>query len=365
MFFQKSRQIAAGQVGDGAELQVQHVVIRPIAFDPRLEAQIGDLSQREAAFRSDQVQINRVEFFGLHGRPGFFLLGHVDRHHLLVVPKDLAVGCGGGQQFDQFFQHLFVPENFFADGKTLAGEMPLAAELFPGLQDVGLFLDAFGEPAEAGHRAIDEVPKLRAIDLLVTVHAQFDFLPRSAEVSAFHPRLGAVERQVGHVVQRLQIEFLDQFLLLEGVPRGAELHLQQPLLAGDGVEEPAVRFLLPADLDHRSRVPIGFAEQFGLLLDAVDHLGQDAAVPAAGIAGAAHAIDRVPVPAVDFPGHSGVAADLGDVAVAGLFGQFGGEVEYLPLRRTARPPASGPALRRCRNEERCGRTGEAVPGDDC
>ena len=122
-------------------------------------------------------------------------------------------------------------------------------------------LHLLGELAEAGHRPIDELPKLRPVDLLVAVHAQFDFLPRAAKVLAPHPRLGAVERQFGHVVQRLQVELLDQLLALEGVPRRAKLHLQQPLLAGDGVEEPAVGLLRRANLHHAPRVPVGLGKQ--------------------------------------------------------------------------------------------------------
>lgn len=100
VFFQKSRQVAAGKVGDCAEFQVQHVVIRPIALDPRFQAQIGDLSQGKAAFGADEVQINGVEFFGLHRGPGFFLLGDVDRHDLFIVPKDLGFGGRGRQKVD-------------------------------------------------------------------------------------------------------------------------------------------------------------------------------------------------------------------------------------------------------------------------
>ena len=81
------------------------------------------------------------------------------------------------------------------------------------------------------------------------------------------------------------------------------------------MEEPAVRLLRRADLDHGAGVPIGGAEQVGLL-DPIDHLGQDPAVPAAGLAGAADALDRVPAPAVGLPGHAGVAAHLGDFHVA-------------------------------------------------
>ena len=61
-------------------------------------------------------------------------------------------------------------------------------------------------------------------------------------------------------------QLLDQLFPLERVPRGAELHLQQPLLAGDGVEEPAVRFLRRANLDHAPLAPIGLGEQIGIAL---------------------------------------------------------------------------------------------------
>ena len=89
-------------------------------------------------FGPDQVQIHRVELLGLHGRPGLVLLGHVDRHHLLVVPEELALRRGLGQQLEQVFQHVHVPVDLLAERKALAGEVPLAAELLPGLQDVGL-----------------------------------------------------------------------------------------------------------------------------------------------------------------------------------------------------------------------------------
>ena len=101
---------------------------------------------------------------------------------------------------------------------------------------------------------------LLAVDLAVAMHSQLDFLPRTAKIAAPHPRLGAVERQVRHVVQRLEVQTLDQLLAAERVAGRAELHLQQPFLAGNGVEEPAVRFFPPAKFHHRTRVPIGFAE---------------------------------------------------------------------------------------------------------
>ena len=107
------------------------------------------------------------------------------------------------------------------------------------------------------------------------------------------------------------------------------------------MEEPAVGLLGRTDLDHGSRVPVGFAEQLRLVLDAVDHLGQDAAFPAAGFAVAADAGHRVPVAAVDFPGHAGVLADFGDIAIALALGLGRREVKQLArLVRTGRQDRS-------------------------
>ena len=57
--------------------------------------------------------------------------------------------------------------------------------------------------------------------------------------------------------------------------------------------------------------PVGIAEQIRLA-DAVDHLGQDPAVPAARGTAAADPILGVPAAAVDLPGRPRFAADLGD-----------------------------------------------------
>ena len=83
-----------------------------------------------------------------------------------------------------------------------------------------------------------------------------------------------------------------------------------------------------------------------------------------GLPVAADAIARVPAAAVGFPGHSGVAADFGDVQIALARGWFGGKVERLSLdvrpgrqhRRQASPVcgargtwrASGLRSRSCR-----------------
>ena len=97
------------------------------------------------------------------------------------------------------------------------------------------------------------------------------------------------------------MEFFVQFFLFEGVARGAELHFQEPLFAGDGVEEPAFRFFRRADFDDGSVVPIGFADEVVIFLNAVDDIGEDSAIPAAGLAGPPDAIDAVPLSAVGLP----------------------------------------------------------------
>ncbi len=97
------------------------------------------------------------------------------------------------------------------------------------------------------------------------------------------------------------------------------------------MEEPTVALLLAGDFDDRAAVEIRRRE-FPELLDFVDHGGEDATFPAAGLAVAGHAIDRVPTPAVDFPRHLRLFADGVeiDVVFARLLG--GRRVERLPLR---------------------------------
>ena len=142
-----------------------------------------------------------------------------------------------------------------------------------------------------------------------------------------------------------------QLVALEGAAGGAKLHLQQPLFAGDGVKEPAVRFLRRPDLDHAPRVPIGGTEEVGCLLDAIDHVGEDAAVPAAGVAGAADAGDGVPA-----RGRRLARASWRPCRFRRYRGLGGGRPRRRRSRRppaaqTARPPARGPAPRRCGREE--------------
>ncbi len=150
--------------------------------------------------------------------------------------------------------------------------------------------------------------------------------------------------RLGHVVERPEVEPGDQFVALEDVPRGAELHLQQPLLAGDRVEEPPLGLLRRGNFDDAAGVPVRLAEQVRRLLDAIDNVVEDAAVPAAGIAGAADALAGVPAAAVDFPGHFCRAADVDDFAVAFADGRRGGEIVDRPLHERSRRQHGGEHL---------------------
>ncbi len=111
----------------------------------------------------------------------------------------------------------------------------------------------FWKPATA---SFEEFPELGPVDLFQRVDVQLHFLPRPAQVLALHPRLVAVDRQFGQFVERLEPEPLDQVVALERVLGHAELQLQQPFLAGDRVEEPAVGFLRARDFDDVAAVPI-------------------------------------------------------------------------------------------------------------
>ena len=368
MFLEKLPQVAAGQIVGGAELQADRVEVGPPAVQFRIVAQVGDLSQGEAALGTHQVQVHGVELLGLHGRPGLVLLGHVDRHHLLVVPEELPLRRDLGQQLHEVLQHLGVPLDRLAQRKALAGEVPLAAELFPGLQDVGLLLHLLGELAEAGHRPVDELPELRAIDLRVAVDAQLDLLPRPAEVPAPHPRLGAVERQLGHVVQRLQVELLDQFLPVERVPGRAELHLQQPLLAGDGVEEPAVRFLRPRESRPRSASSSRYRrKRVGAFWESAPSpcapLDADRSTSARMRPSQRQGLPVRPTRSTVCQCRPSISQGMRASRPTSVMsrspfccGHFGGKVEELSLGEGARRPAPGPGPRQCTN---AGMTDEA------
>ena len=79
-----------------------------------------------------------------------------------------------------------------------------------------------------------------------------------------------------------------------------------------------------ADLDHAAGVPIGVAEQVRRLLDAIDHVGEDAAVPAAGIAGAADAGDGVPARGRRSPRASSGVAPISAMSRSPRAGGLGG-----------------------------------------
>src|SRR5947209_2556092 len=140
------------------------------------------------------------------------------------------------------------------------------------------------------------------------MHADFDFLPRPTERFHFHSRLIAINRQVGQLVERLELNTLLQLVALERAAIDAELELQQPRLAGDCVKEPAVGLFGCTDFGDAALAPIRLAK-IPQLLNSVDELLQNAAVPAARLAGASHAIAGVPTAAIDLPRHLHRLAD--------------------------------------------------------
>lgn len=70
VLFEKSRQIAPGEVVGTAELQPHVVRLGTLGVQLGLVAQGGDPSQGEAALGTDQREIDRVELLGLHERQG-------------------------------------------------------------------------------------------------------------------------------------------------------------------------------------------------------------------------------------------------------------------------------------------------------
>ena len=102
---------------------------------------------------------------------------------------------------------------------------------------------ALGKFLEAGDGPLDERPELGRVDFVPGVGVDLHFLPGAAEVFALDPRAAAVGFDFVDVVERLEAEVGDELFALEGFLVRAEFELQQPALAGDRVEEPAVRFL--------------------------------------------------------------------------------------------------------------------------
>ena len=121
-----------------------------------------------------------------------------------------------------------------------------------------------------------------------------------------------------------------QLLAAERVLLRAELHLEQPRLAGDGVKEPAVALLRRGDLDHAAVVPVGLAE-LARLVDAIDDARQYLAIPANRLSLASHAVPGVPASPVGLPRHLRLAAHVADVETPGLRGGGLLRIERHPL----------------------------------
>src|SRR4051812_31641303 len=134
------------------------------------------------------------------------------------------------------------------------------------------------------------------------MHANFHFLPRPAQRLDLHAGLIAVNRQVGQLVQRLQLNPLLQFIALEGTPIDAELELQEPSLAGDRMKEPAVALLLRANFNDAPLAPIGLGK-ITQLMNTINNPLQNPAVPPARLARAADTVVGVPSTPILFPGH--------------------------------------------------------------
>src|SRR5207245_1628811 len=96
---------------------------------------------------------------------------------------------------------------------------------------------------------------------------------------------------------------------LEGVPGDLEPQGEDPLVAGQGLEEGGVVPARPGDLDDGALRPVGGGE-LAEVLDAIDQASQEAAVPPGRPAGAGHAVLGVPAAAVDLPGGLDLVAEL-------------------------------------------------------
>ena len=66
----------------------------------------------------------------------------------------------------------------------------------------------------AGHGLVEKRPELWSIDFGQPVDFELNLLPGAAEVLALHSRLGAVNRQVGNLIERLQVQPCDEVVAL-------------------------------------------------------------------------------------------------------------------------------------------------------
>src|SRR6266436_1239375 len=158
--------------------------------------------------------------------------------------------------------------------------MPLLPQRLPRRNVFGADGSFLDELRKTDDRVFQKRPEFGRVDFLQRMHADFHLLPRPAQRLHFHPRLIAINRQVGQLVQRLELDSLLKLVALERAAIDTELELQQPGLAGDRMKEPAVRLSRRTNYDDASLAPVGFGKlpQF---LNAIDDSLQNAAIPAA------------------------------------------------------------------------------------
>src|SRR5256885_1323567 len=104
-------------------------------------------------------------------------------------------------------------------------KVPFLTECLPWSNVLGTDRRLFRKFRKTDNGLFQKGPKLRRVDLLERMHANLDLLPRPAERFHFHPRLVAIDRQVGQLVQRLELDSLLQLVALERAAIDAEFEL--------------------------------------------------------------------------------------------------------------------------------------------
>ena len=112
-------------------------------------------------------------------------------------------------------------------------------------------------------------------DFVQRMHSDLDFLPRTADRADFDARLVAIDGQFVHLVQRLQHDALQQILALKSAAVNTKFQFQQPGLAREGMQEPAVTLLGRRDFDDRAGIPVGRAELTELMNPFLNSLDDD------------------------------------------------------------------------------------------
>ena len=145
-------------------------------------------------------------------------------------------------------------------GKPFRAKCHFCPSTFQGITSSGFCRTRLANLLKPAIAESKKLPEPGRVDLVEGVHLELHFLERPAQVLALHARLVAVDRQIGNVVERFELQLRDQLVALERVLRDAKFQLQQPFLAGQRVHEPAVGLGGRGDLDHGPRVPVRLAE---------------------------------------------------------------------------------------------------------